>query len=89
MFLAPFASKFVAKNFRKSPNLGTLFTHDNILKLLNNLIHRSQVSVFAKVNFSVLGGSPGLVVMGGGSRSKGRGFESRHRILDGHDIFSH
>ena len=30
------------------------------------------------------GGSPGLVVMGGGSRSKGRGFESRRRILDGH-----
>ena len=36
-----------------------------------------------------MGGSPGLVVMGGGSRSKGRGFESRRRILDGHDIFSH
>ena len=35
------------------------------------------------------GGSPGLVVMGGGSRSKGRGFESRRCILDGHDIFSH
>ena len=35
------------------------------------------------------GGSPGLVVMGGDSRSKGRGFESRCRILDGHDIFSH
>ena len=31
-----------------------------------------------------LGGSPGLVVMGGDSRSKGRGFESRRRILDGH-----
>ena len=34
-----------------------------------------------------MGRSPGLVVMGGDSRSKGRGFESRHRILDGH--FSH
>ena len=33
------------------------------------------------------GGSPGLVVMGVDSRSKGRGFESRRRILDGHDIF--
>ena len=32
-------------------------------------------------------GSPGLVVMGSDSHSKGRGFESRHRILDGH--FSH
>ena len=32
-------------------------------------------------------GSPGLVVMGIDSRSIGHGFESRHRILDGH--FSH
>ena len=31
--------------------------------------------------------SPGLVVMGRESRSEGRGFESRHYILDGH--FSH
>ena len=30
------------------------------------------------------GGSPGLVVMGRDSRSEGHGFESRHRILDGH-----
>ena len=29
----------------------------------------------------------GLVVMGGGSRSEGCGFKSRHHILDGH--FSH
>ena len=29
-------------------------------------------------------GSPGLVVMGGGSCSKVHEFESRHRILDGH-----
>ena len=33
------------------------------------------------------GGSPGLVVMGGDSSSKGCGFESRHHILDAH--FSH
>ena len=32
-------------------------------------------------------GSPGLVVMRGGSHSKVCGFESRRRILDGHDIF--
>ena len=38
-------------------------------------------------NYVGLGGSPGLVVMGGDSRPKGRGFESRRRILDGHDIF--
>ena len=30
------------------------------------------------------GGSPGLVVMGRDCRSEGGGFESRHRILDGH-----
>ena len=36
-----------------------------------------------------MGGSPGLVVMGGDSRSEGRGFEPQCRILDGHDIFSH
>ena len=33
------------------------------------------------------GGSPGLVVVGGGSCSKGPGFESKHCLLDGH--FSH
>ena len=37
--------------------------------------------------YSMLGGSPGQVVVGGDSRSKGRGFESRCWILDGHDIF--
>ena len=35
----------------------------------------------------LLGGSPGLVVMGGDSHSEGHGFESRYYILDGH--FSH
>ena len=34
-----------------------------------------------------MGGSPGLVVMGGDSCSKGREFESRQCILDGY--FSH
>ena len=32
-------------------------------------------------------GSPGLVVMGDDSWSKGRGLESWHHILDGIDIF--
>ena len=41
------------------------------------------------IKWFTLGGSPGLVVMGGDSRSKGHEFESRRRILDGHDIFSH
>ena len=35
----------------------------------------------------IQGGSPGLVVIGGDSCSKGREFESQHHILDGH--FSH
>ena len=34
-----------------------------------------------------LDGSPGVVVMGGDSCSKGHGFASQHHILD--DIFSH
>ena len=33
------------------------------------------------------GGSPGLVVMGDGSCSRGHGFEYRRCLLDGHDIF--
>ena len=37
--------------------------------------------------FKQIGGSPGLVVMGGDSCSKCREFESHHRILDRH--FSH
>ena len=31
-----------------------------------------------------VGGSPGLVVMRGDSCSEGCGFESQHRILNGH-----
>ena len=38
-------------------------------------------------NDFMVGGSPGLVVMGVDSCSIGRGFVSRRRILDGHDIF--
>ena len=45
-----------------------------------------QNFVVAKIVF-VKGGSPGLVVMGGDSWSKGRGFKSQHCMLDGH--FSH
>ena len=43
------------------------------------------MSFFVKAN-NVLtkGGSPGLVVMGGDSCSKGLEFESWHHILDGH-----
>ena len=46
----------------------------------------AHVSVLKNPVNNVKGGSPGLVVMEGDSHSKGRGFESRRRILDGHDI---
>ena len=39
------------------------------------------------VRFGTIGGSHGLVVMGGDSQSKGHGFESEHHTQDGHDIF--
>ena len=39
--------------------------------------------------FFFLGGSPGLVVMGGDLCSKGHRFESWRFILNGHDIFPH
>ena len=55
--------------------------------IITNLSNEQNFDEIGYKNFE--GGSPGLVVMGGGSRSKGRGFESRRRILDGHDIFSH
>ena len=32
--------------------------------------------------FLLVGGIPGLVVVGGDSCSNGRGFKSQHRILD-------
>ena len=37
-------------------------------------------------NIWSLGGSPGLVVMGGDSCSEGNGFKSQYCILDGHFI---
>ena len=53
----------------------------------NSWVPLTQKVYTVSSNTNYMGGSPGLVVMGGGSRSKGRGFESRHHILDGH--FSH
>ena len=44
----------------------------------------TQPGLNGGTKIEVPGGSPGLVVMGGGSCSKGREFESQHRILDGH-----
>ena len=47
----------------------------------------SFLSNMASTTFQLLGGSPGLVVMGDDSCSRGCEFESRRRILDG--LFSH
>ena len=45
--------------------------------------NRKAVNLYS--NFEVqLGGNPGLVVMGDDSCSKGHGFKSQRRILDGH-----
>ena len=59
--------------------------------ILERLEIKSQCALLDTFNkkFIVLGGSPGLVVMGGCSCSKGREFKSRRHILDGHDICSH
>ena len=45
-------------------------------------------NLFSGNKADTLGGSPGLVVMGEGSCSKGRGFDYWRLSLDGHDIFS-
>ena len=63
-----------------------------ILYLIKVLLPSPIFSQSKKVQLQIvnsMGGSPGLVVMGGDSRSKGRGFKSWRQILDGHDIFSH
>ena len=51
-----------------------------MLKLLN--LYLCSTHIISKL--VKLGGNPGLVVKGGDSCTKGRGFESQHRLLDGH-----
>ena len=41
------------------------------------------------IKMDAVGGTPGLVVMGGDLCSKGHKFESRPHILDGQNIFPH
>ena len=59
----------------------------NIIKMLKaqRQMSHKEVRVINIIKFK--GGSPGLVFMGGDSCSKGRGFESRRRMLDCHNIF--
>ena len=49
--------------------------------------HLFLLKCFMGKQFSSMGRSPGLVVMGRGSCSEGCGFKSWRHILDGHDIF--
>ena len=57
----------------------------------NNVFNFSTISqiLSSLKTYHFLVRSPGLVVMGGDAYSKGRGFDSRRRILDGHNNFSH
>ena len=50
-------------------------------------LSRLKEKIFGHKHLNILGGRPCLVVMREDSCSEGRGFETRHRILDGH--FSH
>ena len=43
-----------------------------------------QYNVSLETRIRTKAGSPGLVVVGRDSRSKGLGFESQHHTLDGH-----
>ena len=45
---------------------------------------RTEKVFMVKQKFYSMGGTPGLVVMGGDSWSEGNGFESQHCMLDGH-----
>ena len=60
-------------------------THNfRMISFLNSRSNRAHSRTITWQRLKIKGGSPGLVVMGRGSRSEGYGFESRHCILDGH-----
>ena len=54
---------------------------------IHKLFGKYQLATRLGKEMDHLGWGPGLVVMGGDSYSKGRGFECRHCILDGHHIY--
>ena len=67
---------------------------DDVTILEMNLIYFEDGPTFLLSNLQLpsfritrSGGSHGLLVMGRDSLTQGRGFESWHRILEGHDIF--
>ena len=51
------------------------------------LLHRWTMKLYRQNQVRKQLTSPGLVVMGDSSCSRGHGFKSRRHILDGHDIF--
>ena len=53
-------------------------------KIIWKLEYFNLKNIWASKFQNFMGGSPGLVVMGGASFSEGCGFESRRHILDGH-----
>ena len=69
---------FIALSFKR----GALSITVNLTP--RKLAHPSRNAGSLFVKFVLMGGSPGLVVMGRDSHSEVHGFESRHRILDGH-----
>ena len=72
-------SKTLLSSRNRITNVKNMFPLPILLPIKERVIHLKHSK----------GGSPGLVVMGDNSCLKGRGFESRRRILDGHlDIFT-
>ena len=60
------------------------FFHSAGLISLKFAVKLDQTLDADDVNFWLMGGSPGLAVMGGDSRSRGCAFESQHQILNAH-----
>ena len=72
--------------------IGTVCLHSDLKGNSTNTLlygHDLQLLPCVAMRETILGGSPGLVVMGDDSCSKGHGFESQRRILDGHLEFFH
>jgi len=55
-----------------------------MLARLDMAIKIKEEKIILQKKTHKLGGSPGLMVMGGDSCYEGHVFESQHRILDGH-----
>ena len=78
--------KMYSDSFPQKVSEYSLLRHDKYYTILQvcSQTKKSQSCIVIAKEWS-----PGLVVMGDDSCSRGRGFKFRHHILDGHDIFSH